>query len=833
MWRAGGAAVLTAWLGSCQGHGTGGVDSAGDSGGGVSSPATGGARGGTGVPGGGAGQGGGAGRGTLPPAQGRDAGTTDAGPAQHEPRDAAADSHPAVAPDSSDFTTYLANPAHTGFVDDDTLVPPLRRLWTASLDASPAAYPLVVGDLVYTTTAGTDTTPPRVFALDRLTGARVWSASLGTSATTGLAYDNGRVFAVDAGGLVDNGTVTAPPVLRAFDAATGALDWQFQGSADQPFHPGPPIALNGTLYTTAVAPAGTATLFAYDEASAQVQWTGAFSNGAFAVSADGAFAFDGCGNSTALSLDGATKWRPTTDGGPCYPPGTSVVADHTLYQTTGRVPNARVDTRTGANLGTFAGDGYTPAFGHGLEVDVVGNTLQAISTATGAPAWTFTPEGTLATSALIAGGTVLAASQIGTLYAIDAATGKVAWSENVGTGFSLGFTMAAARGVLVVPVGNDLVAYGPAGPGFDAGVHDDGGQPSCPWTLVHDSPAPGVPGLQGVAIADFNKDGKRDLALASRDPVGGGGVTVFLGAGDGTFRGLIELSSFGEGTTSLAAADLDGDGVPDIVSASVTDAEDGNPNLKVSLSKGDGTLKLPTNYSIAMEPSGMVLADLDGSGRPDLVLADAADGFRVLLNQGKGTFGNPVAYASGQGALSIALADMNGDGKPDVVLGVNDPQNTIQVFPGKGNGTFGAPLTTAVDGWPTALAVGDVNGDGKLDVVLPMGDVEILIGKGDGTFAPATTMPAGGSASGVALGDLDLDGHADMVVTEQTLTSSDSVRIYFGNGDGTFQGTDTFATGSFPARPVITDLDGDGRPDIVTCDSGSTTLLLGACGTHP
>jgi hypothetical protein len=231
----------------------------------------------------------------------------------------------------------------------------------------------------------------------------------------------------------------------------------------------------------------------------------------------------------------------------------------------------------------------------------------------------------------------------------------------------------------------------------------------------------------------------------------------------------------------------------------------------------------------------MVLADLDGNGRPDLVLADAADGFRVLLNQGKGTFGSPVAYDSGQGALSVALGDFTGDGKPDVVLGVNNPQNTIQIFPGKGNGTFGAPLTTAVDGWPTALALGDVNGDGKLDIVLPMGDVEILLGKGDGTFAAATTMAAGGSASGVAVGDLDLDGHVDLVVTEQTLTNSDSVRIYFGNGDGTFLGTDTFATDPYPNMPVITDLNGDGRPDIVTCDStgGTTTLLLGACGALP
>jgi outer membrane protein assembly factor BamB len=740
-----------------------------------------------------------------------------------------------VTPSGADFTTYLANATHTSFIDDDTLVPPLRRLWTVPLGA-PIAYPLVVGDRVYATTSATDTTPARVFALDRLTGAQIWSADLGTSATANLAYDNGRLFAVDTQGLAAMEKITTPPVFRAFDAATGALDWQVQGTLTQPYHGGPPIALNGTLYTAAGAGlSGPATLFAYDETNGQVQWTGAFSSGSFAVSADGIFAFDDCGDATALSLDGATEWSPAPDAGSCYPPGTSVVVDHTLYETTSRATNARLDTRTGMSLGTFVGDRSTPAFGDGLEVDVVGNGLQAVSKATGGPAWSFKGEGALATSALIVGGTVFAATQIGTIYAIDATTGKVAWSENTGNGFSLDSVgIAAAHGVLVVPIGSDLIAYGPAGSGFDAGVHDYGGQPTCPWTLVHDSPAPGVDTPTGIAIADFNKDGKLDIALSSRASFGGGGVTVFLGLGNGTFQGLQELSSFGEGTYGLAAADLDGDGVVDVVSASAGESNDGQPNVYVSLGKGDGTLSKPKTYSVGPGPFAMVLADLDGSGRPDMVLADDIDGFRVLLNQGKGTFGNPVAYASGQAVLTVALGDLTGDGKPDVVLGMKDPQ-TVQVFPGKGNGTFGTPLITAVGGWPSGLALGDVNADGKLDVVVATGDVQILLGKGDGTFSPGATVPAGSSASGVALGDLDLDGRVDLVVTEESVTNSDSVRIFFGNGDGTFQGMQAFATDSFPSMPLIADFNGDGRPDIVTCNdvADTVTLLLGACGARP
>ncbi|HXU63951.1 MAG TPA: VCBS repeat-containing protein, partial [Polyangia bacterium] len=82
--------------------------------------------------------------------------------------------------------------------------------------------------------------------------------------------------------------------------------------------------------------------------------------------------------------------------------------------------------------------------------------------------------------------------------------------------------------------------------------------------------------------------------------------------------------------------------------------------------------------------------------------------------------------------------------------------------------------------------------------------------------------------SGVALGDVDVDGHVDLVVTNEL---SGSVRILFGDGHGAFAGTDTFATGLDPIQPVITDINGDGRPDILTADvvGDDVTLLLGAC----
>jgi hypothetical protein len=830
-WRTAAGAMLAVWLASCGGSGSGKAAPPGGSTGGSRADAGAPKAGSGGAPQtgtGGApqtGSGGAPHAGTGGAPQGGNGGAPQT---QHDPRDAAADTGAAAGAASSDFATFLANAAHTGFVDDDTLVPPLRRLWKVSLGAPVYSYPLVAGDRVYVVTGQTDTTPARLLAFERLTGAPAWLADLPKSTYVNLAYENGRVFAVDTQGEIDSLTqvVTAAPFLRAFDAGTGALDWQMRGDLNQPFQAAPPVALNGTLYTTRSGGPGTPMLYAYDETSGQVRWSAAFQNGSFAVSTDGIFTYDACGNTIAVGLDGAAKWSDP-DAGACYPAGTSVLFDHTLYESPERVSSVRVDARTGMKLGTSAGSRSIPAFGHGLEVDTMGQTMQAVSTATGVKAWTFMGEGSLA-PALIVGGTVYAASAIGTISAIDATTGQVTWSDSTGDPFS---GIAAAHGVLVVPAANDLIAYGPAGPGSDAGVRDYGGKTPCPWSLVHHPSVAGVATPTGIALADFDEDGKLDIVLPSWGPFGGGGVTVFLGTGDGSFQPLQDMSDFNNGTQVVGAADLDGDGTPDVVSAT-TNEDDGGPNVRVTFLKADASYRSFTNYTVGQSPVAMVLADLDGNGRPDLVVADYADGFRVLLNQGKGVLAKPVAYAAGQAAKSIALADLTGDGKPDLVFGTEGNSPAVQVFPGKGNGTFGAPLASAALDAAGELALGDVNGDGKLDVAVATGNVQILLGKGDGTFAPATTIEGGASVSGVALADVDLDGRLDLVVTN---INSDTVRIFFGNGDGTFQETQTFATTLYPTFPTVTDLNGDGRPDIITVDmqGDTTTVLLGACGSRP
>jgi outer membrane protein assembly factor BamB len=753
----------------------------------------------------------------------RDAGADDAS-AGHDDGDAAGASGSSSAA-STDFTTFLANPAHNDVVADPALVAPLNRLWTVSV-GQPVSYPLVVGNLVYVTASSTQTAHARILAFERATGAPAWRADLGTAEAGYLVYEGGRVFEVDTETSMGGG------MLRAFDAVSGALDWQVQADPNEPFYYEPPVAYEGTLYTVGTGTGGR--LYAYDETSGLLSWNALLysgSAGSVAVSSDGVYVFDTEGATTAFELGGAMAWqdRPAENTLASLTP---VLVGHSLYEILPQATNKRVDTSAGQTMGTFTSD-LPPAFGDGMEFDVVAQALLAVSTASGATAWTFTPDGGVVTSALAVGGTVYVGSSIGTVFALDAATGAALWSENTGASFTgqvtgeAIFGMGAAHGVLVVPAGNDLVAYASAGASFDAGVREyRAGDASCDWTLVDGPPSPSTPNIPAsMAVADLDGDGKPDLLTVGS--YSGGGVGILLGGGDGTFRALPEMATFVDGANAVAVADVDVDGKPDVVAASSYETYDSPENVSVSRGNGDGTLQPPALYAVGVHPYAIALADFDANGSPDLAVADGSGGLRVLLNQGDGTFAAPVTY--GNDALTaLAAGDVNGDGKPDLALASYTP-SAIQVLLGNGDGTFAAPRSNALDQSPVAVALGDVNGDGKVDIVAATSDVQVLLGHGDGTFQPAASFAAGPNPSGVAIGDVDRDGRADLVVTNE---GSGSVSVLFGNGDGTFQGQVAFATGNGPNSPAIGDFNGDGQPDIATCnlDSDSVSLLLGACG---
>ena len=298
---------------------------------------------------------------------------------------------------------------------------------------------------------------------------------------------------------------------------------------------------------------------------------------------------------------------------------------------------------------------------------------------------------------------------------------------------------------------------------------------------------------ESVAIADVNGDGKPDIVVANyRDlACGWGGVGVLLGNGDGTFQTAVDYCSGGSAAYSVAVADVNGDGKPDIVVANANDV-----NVGVLLGNGDGTFQAAVTYSTTdSNPISVAVADVNGDGKLDIVVADGCGNadctvgaVGVLLGNGDGTFQTAVVYDSGGWfTVSVAVADVNGDGKPDIIVANADSDN-VGVLLGNGDGTFQTPVSYDSGGSsPESVVIEDVNGDNKPDIV-----VANSCEKGDCTVG--------------------------------------SVGVLLGNGDGTFQAPVAYGSGGYdPVSVAIADVNGDGNSDILVTNCSTSTSPQGGC----
>lgn len=328
------------------------------------------------------------------------------------------------------------------------------------------------------------------------------------------------------------------------------------------------------------------------------------------------------------------------------------------------------------------------------------------------------------------------------------------------------------------------------------------------------------------AIGNFTGSGKLDLAIAER---GASALNVVRGLGNGYFQ-TFTTQDVGSYPLAVATGDFNRDGRLDLAVANYA----GN-TVSVLLGNGNGTFVRFPSLS-TKGPSSIAVADFNGDGKLDLAVTETnSNTVSIFLGRGDGTFYQQFTYAVGQRPLSITTADFNGDGKLDLAI-ANLGSNSVSILLGIGNGTFQAPRDFAAGELPAFVVTGDFNGDGKLDLAVAnatgssTGTVSVLLGLGNGAFEVPLSFAVGANPTALVAADFNEDGKLDLAVAD---TGSNTVSVLLGIGNGTFLRAQNFTVGSGPAWISAADLNGDGKPDLITANLLSNTVSILINDTGP
>ena len=365
-----------------------------------------------------------------------------------------------------------------------------------------------------------------------------------------------------------------------------------------------------------------------------------------------------------------------------------------------------------------------------------------------------------------------------------------------------------------------------------------------------------------IASGDFNGDGIPDFVIGN-GPIGNSAspnysATVFLSNSDGSLNRGVNYSNPAFTNYSLqyvAVADFNGDGKLDIAAT-----DNFNHVVQIFTGNGDGTFTVGATYktdtATGVNPVGLIVGDFNGDGKPDLAVVNnigvpaATADVGILLNNGSGF--NPVAtYSLSTVATEITTAALRGSGKPlDLIVPLYGTSTTagsaVAILLGNGNGTFAKETDVQLTNInvknpylnPYAAAVGDLNGDGKVDLAVTIEDqthfnqgIALVLGNGDGTFQanpvllpttlqnPAQDVPLPGY---VKIADMNQDGTPDLVYSNSQFST---VGILYGKGSGAFYDPVEFPADRWAWGLALVDLKGDGAADVVV--SGNSLNFSG------
>jgi FG-GAP-like repeat len=328
-----------------------------------------------------------------------------------------------------------------------------------------------------------------------------------------------------------------------------------------------------------------------------------------------------------------------------------------------------------------------------------------------------------------------------------------------------------------------------------------------------------------AATGDFDSDGRQDLAIADTY---GNRVYLRLGNGDGSFSDggvIVNL----ERARSIAVGDFNADGTEDLaVAANLGPTK--TDDVAVLLGIGNGGFTQYTTFDLGEGPTSLAVGDFNGDAKVDIAGAGYAS-VNVKLGNGNGTFAGGTVVAFSPSPRSVATGDFDGNGTEDLAVIANAPTARLTVLPGTGNGTFDSDKTVPLPNGGRELAVGDFNADGREDVAATIGNenrVSVRLGNGDGTLSDdLPDVAVGDDPHGIAVGDFDSDGREDLVTTNR---ASDRLSVRLGNGDGTFRAGGDVPVAYDGYAVAIGDFNADGKEDLAIPErqSGTMSVRLGA-----
>lgn len=321
-------------------------------------------------------------------------------------------------------------------------------------------------------------------------------------------------------------------------------------------------------------------------------------------------------------------------------------------------------------------------------------------------------------------------------------------------------------------------------------------------------------------------------------------ILVFMAAlaaacGSGGGSDPVDGVTAREDFNGVAAADMNGDGFTDLVTGSFWLRADGSRSAQVVVLLQDaarpGTFGAPRETVSPVTPQEIAATDLQGDGLPDVVASSLAEaGFRVFLNDpaAPGALRPGVHYGAGPAAIGwpkLAVGDLDGDARPDVAVA---DDTTLAYFP-QSAASPGSFLAARVIGAGfEGAATGDIDSDGLVDAATFEGDWRNDIPDAllyyrqspavPGQFLPATRVPFGFSGVQVVVADVDADGRSDFAVSGFNIDSSynldEKMTVIRQSGQGFLVGPTVSARGrSVGVRLAVADLNGSGIPEIVVC----------------